>query len=167
MSPETLEPGAPVEIDDRNPPSRAEMFSQPLKVGNPIFEVVVSVHGKNEIDACGRKHRIVGAGENQFDVADAFFLNRFRHQVVHFPVDIHSIDFAFGSHSFGKPVGKVSAPRTQIGDVIAGAKRECFNDFLRLLPMIAVEAFIGPLLEKRASGEKEKGQPEDAEPGTT
>jgi hypothetical protein len=33
--------------------------------------------------------------------------------------------------------------------------------------MVAVEAFIGPLLEKRATGEKEKGQPEEAEPGTT
>ena len=50
--------------------------------------------------------------------------------------------------------------------MIAGAKRERFNDLLRMLPLVAVEAFIGTLLEERAPGEKKQGQPEEAEPGT-
>jgi len=47
--------------------------------------------------------------------------------------------------------------------VIAGAKRKRFNDLLRLLPLVAVEAFIGTLLEERAPGKKKQGQREEAE----
>ena len=162
--PHPLEPGAPVEVDDCDAPAGAEIFSELLKVGNPIFEVVVGVHGKHEIDAVGRQQRVVGPGENHFDVADVFSLNRLRQQIIYLLVDIHRVDFALGSDGGGKPEGKVAAARAEIGDEIAGAKRECFDDLLRLLPLVALEAFIGALLEKRAAGDEKKSQPEQADP---
>ena len=115
MAQEALDPGAPVEVDNRDPAAGAQIFPQICPIGDTVVDMVVRVAGEYEIDSGGRQHRISRLGENGFDVRFRVFVRSPFNQFGHFRIDIDSENFSNWSDRVGEPEGEVTAPGAKIG----------------------------------------------------
>ena len=95
--------------------------------------------------------RIIILSQYYVDIRMAFFLDPFSHILVHFLINIHRIHFTGGSHRLGQSVGKITASRPQVGNMISRLNAQGLNYPLGKLPCIAVCTFIGKSFKSSAT----------------
>ncbi len=67
-------------------------------------------------------------------------------------IDIDSVNFAVRAGCFGEMESKIAAAGANVGDFRARRDLQRSNYFVRLLPLVAVDALVGPLFEPTAAG---------------
>ncbi len=81
----------------------------------------------------------------------AFFFRSFLDQIDHVRVHVDSINFSAWSRRLGQSESKITTARSEVNDNSAGLDLERSDDFLRLLPGVTFDAFIGALFEPGAT----------------
>src|SRR4030095_16692504 len=109
--------------------------------------MMIGVAGKDQVDAGFGQQRVVGFCQDRYDVVDAVLLRFFSDQFVAAPVNIDSIDFTGRASCLGQMKSEIASACAEIGDLSALADLQRLDDFVGLLPLIAIATLVSPLFK--------------------
>jgi len=78
-------------------------------------------------------------------------------QFGHLLVDIDGINFVGRPNRFGQFKSGIATASADVGDCVARTDLQGGDDFIRLLPLISADAFIGELFEFAAAEQQAAG----------
>jgi len=139
-----LEPSLTSEVDDGNAPIGLKVLLEVGKVRHPLFEVMIGIAGENEVDAVVRQAGVVRARQYDFDVLVSFVLYSLGEVGIHLRIDIHGVYVSGGPHGIRQSKRKIATSRPEVCDLVSCLDLQGLNDFLWVLPFIAVKPFVGP-----------------------
>jgi hypothetical protein len=112
---------------------------------------MVGVAGEDQIDAGFRQQRVIRFREDGCDVIGAIFLGPFGDQFVGASINVDGVNFAVRANCFGEMESKIAAAGAKVGDLRTRRDLKRSDYLVRLLPLVAVDALVSPLVELGAA----------------
>jgi len=125
-----------LEVDHRDPSAGRERGGQAPEVRGALLDVVVDVHQQHHVHLL-RQPRIFRHALDRLQVRQALLAGALAQVLDHVGLHVHRVHLALRQH-VRQANGKIARPRPDVGDLGVGRELERLDDFMRLLPGVAL-----------------------------